>query len=76
MSQSPDIDKNIPIPLKSGRLSKWPLDRMDIGDSFLFDVIDRNNVAYATSLYKRKNLGTNFTKRRVSDTQYRIWRIA
>lgn len=69
------IEKNIPLlePV-SGRLERYPLSKMEVGDSFVAPVEMRNRIASAMTNYKKKT-GRQFVLRRV-EHGVRVWRIA
>ncbi len=77
MKEKYKIEKNIPIPKK--KFSQFPIDKMEIGDSFLaHDEKDRKKQAtIATGLrnwINRKKNNWKFTVRQV-DEGIRVWRI-
>lgn len=72
------IEKNIPIPA-SGKGSRgaeyvWTLKRMEVGDSFKFDIKLRNRVSVAASFFKFRH-GREFIIRKINDKECRCWRI-
>lgn len=68
------IEKGVPIPDGGrGRPTKYPLDKMDIGDSFV--AIAPRHIFSIISFYGRHH-GKKFTARKLNDREYRIWRIA
>ena len=71
-----EIDKNIPVPLYSGRggPAKYPWRQMDVGDSFFVANIKANTVSAAARLVG-KRMGASFTVRKV-DGGVRAWRIS
>lgn len=66
------IEVGIPIPpdARSLRTPKYPLAQMKVGDSFFSA---KTGLSRLVSIYKKKNLGTNFTVRKV-DGGWRVWR--
>lgn len=72
------IEKNIPVPTTHYNI-KYPFDNMEIGDSFIVDdERERNHVMVSWNGWiKRSKNGKNkkFTSRKISDNEYRIWRI-
>ena len=78
------IDKNIPIPPRTPttRMSKFPLESMDVGDSFLIPIEDGRNISeegnrVANVIRKwarRRGDGWKFS-RRITSQGIRIWRI-
>ncbi len=68
------IEKNVPIPAKSGRLtSKYPFKQMELGDSFF--VATDKPIRTMTSLRAcAKNAGVKATCRKVAGG-VRVWRI-
>ena len=72
-----EVEKGVPMPsvcLNSrGRPRKYPLDTMDVGDSF-FCSEEKNAVASAISV-GGKRLGRKFMQRKEGDGR-RVWRIA
>lgn len=70
------VEKNIPLtPRNNGHRPRlYPLDRMEIGDSFTFEEWRRQRVSASASGYA-KETGARFTIRRVSDEYCRCWRL-
>ena len=71
------IDKGIPIPhpRQCGRMPYYPMDTMDVGDSFL--VPDSNVKGRATALVSsanKRHAPKRFTSRKVTGG-HRVWRI-
>lgn len=64
------IEKNVPILGLSPERKKYPLLQMEVGDSFVLPIEDRQKVYSNASYY-----GLKITTRRVSDTQIRVWRV-
>ena len=69
-----EIEKNVPIPSQINGKQIYPFDKMEIGDSFVFEKEFMNKVHYAKSQYGRRN-EKKFALRRISDGRYRCWRI-
>lgn len=67
------IEKNVPIPPQSWRIAKYPFHEMEVGDSLLIDYQERNAVLGAAKKYG-KDTEKDFTSKRVSETEARIWR--
>ena len=69
------ILKGIVMPVKNqGRTSKYPFDKMEIGDSF-FTTLPMSTVAGSISWYKKQNPGTAF-KSKAWGKGRMVWRIA
>lgn len=67
------IDKNVPIP--KSRLRKiWPLADLKPGDSFLIPIGERSYLSQAIAQQKRRT-NREFTTRKISDTEVRVWRV-
>ncbi len=63
------IEKNVPIP------QKWPLEDMNVGDSFeVPDTVKRTTVTVYAARYGKKT-GKKFTIRKTQDGKLRCWRI-
>lgn len=79
------IEKGIPLPLKHenkrGNQLKFNavLDKMEVGDSFIYGVESKVNSSCASMILARyvKNYAPNkkFTQRRTEDGKLRVWRI-
>ncbi len=70
------IEKDIPIPEKSGRKIKYPLDDMEIGDSFFIPGVDHQDISPVIAARKRaRKWQREFTTRR-EDDGIRVWRTA
>ena len=67
------IEKNVPMP-KTSRVSKYPFDKLEVGDSFLVAGGKKGTVAAAANA-AAKRLERKFTVRVVEDG-VRVWRIA
>lgn len=66
------IEKNVPIK-KMKKESKYPFEKMDIGDSF---EVEFNNVRERVKFYElAKRKGISITVRKTSDKTIRIWRV-
>jgi len=71
------IEKNIPI--SGGGNSKeagytGTLKRMEVGDSFKFDIKLRNRISGAASLFKFRH-GREFIIKKINDKECRCWRV-
>ena len=66
------IDKDVPLPPTTGvgRKLKYPLDKLQPGESFVADV---NAVRYAAYGYGKRNKMV-FSVEKKSETEYRCWR--
>lgn len=75
------IEKNIPVPAARSRVTKYPFDKMDVGDSFLIvkqdgeehEKIRMKAVGAACGYAKTK--GWKFRTRKEGEN-LRVWRIA
>ena len=69
------IDKGIPVPPRgSNRASKYPYDKLEIGDSFF--VKGKNATKFSASAYTQaRKLGIKLTVRNEKDG-VRVWRTA
>jgi hypothetical protein len=66
------IEKNIPLPTETrGRKSKYPWDKMEIGDSFYC----ASKGAYVLTARQQKVTSHKYACRRERDG-FRVWRIA
>lgn len=65
------IDKGVPVRVTS---SKYPLEELEVGDSFVVPKEKRRSVATRMTLVKNAT-GREFLSRSVSDTEVRVWRI-
>lgn len=81
------IEKNIPLPRKPGRASKYPehyelLKNMEVGDSILFPLDNCNQQAHANNRiscflsYARNQFKYKMSQRKLSGAAARIWRVA
>lgn len=82
------IEKNIPVSRKlGGRGLKYPIDQMDVGDSFAVPLVKPKNrwgqhpeqAAVGRCIIewtKRNAPGKKFTTRKVDDNTLRVWRVA
>lgn len=79
------IEKNIPLPALGGRqsayVSKYPFERMKVGDSFAIqEKVDINKVRYAATAWRmRHGLELRYAFRmtiRGDRSTFRCWRVA
>lgn len=71
-----EIEKGVPIPDKAGRKVKYPLDDMDVGDSFFVPDADHQDISPVIAARRRARKWTRqFTTRR-EDDGIRVWRTA
>ena len=64
------IEKGVPLPPRRGPVSKYPFAEMEVGDSFVTDIMSiRGTAKQAAARYGKK-----FTVRRVAEG-FRVWRI-
>lgn len=91
------IERNIPIPARESNLrgrprgSKFPLDKLEVGDSFAIPLgeyrkykkskygsyVGEASLRAVTYNYKKANPGKDFTVRLIpADKTVRVWRIA
>jgi hypothetical protein len=71
------IEKNIPIPKSEkskGAGYFGALRKMEVGDSFKFDIKLRNRVSGAASYLKFRH-GLEFIMRKIDDKECRCWRV-
>ena len=68
-----EIKKNIPVPAdgREVRNHKYPWREMEIGDCIDGD----NKMSVAANCFARRNEGYNFTRRKLGENFYRVWRI-
>lgn len=64
------IEKGVPIPLRGGG-EKFPLDEMEIGDSFLIPIKTRMRLQY----YTKKLSNKKFVTKTVDKENVRCWRV-
>jgi hypothetical protein len=73
-----EIQNNLPIPPRRGRPVKYPLDLMQVGDSFFVATQVRSTLSNSINRC-RKKLGSSFTVRTVEENGVRglrVWRVA
>lgn len=66
-----EIDKGIPVKVSS---SKYPLEEMEVGDSFLAPKNQRPSISTRMTMLK-KTMGREYTSRTVSEDEVRVWRV-
>lgn len=75
MGEMLKVEKGITVP-RVRRYTKYPFDKMEVGDSFYCDGATRNSIASSASRYARnKGQGKKFTIRKEGNG-CRCWRIA
>jgi hypothetical protein len=70
------LEKDIPIPAKQMRIrpSKYPFNKMEIGESFLVPLNKLKTIRTAIGLYKKKHPEWGYASRTLPEG-FRIWRI-
>ena len=71
------IEKGVPMPVKS-MLPDFPLDDMEIGDSFVVNLVeerDRNAVRQRLSRYQMRNKPKKFSAITISENVVRVHRV-
>lgn len=74
------IEKNIPVPPKGNKKKKsrkYPLDKMEVGDSFFikgYTLKKYRNISSTIFLHKKRNPGAVFTVRKM-EGGIRVFRI-
>lgn len=69
------IEKNVPMPEPRPTEPKYPLAKMQIGNSFIVPLHKRNAVSTAARAVARKT-GMTFSIRMISETEARVWRTS
>lgn len=72
------IEKNVPLPPKAGKQTKYGWEKMEVGDSLFFDANKHDLESIKGTAYCwGKNNGAKFTTRLNREAPYgvRIWRI-
>lgn len=69
-----EIEKNVPIEMKTPILEKYPFSKMEVGDSFAVEGQERFVVRAAAYAFAQRH-GFKFKTRAVSDNKTRVWRI-
>ena len=67
-----NIEKNVPLPITMKK-TRYPFEQMEIGDSIVFDLRDKQCVAQAATHLKQRNPEWNYTTRREGNN-FRLWR--
>jgi hypothetical protein len=69
------IEKGIPTPHKKGRTPDFPLDQMEVGDSFAFagELVSR---VRSSAAYQQRRFPMRAFSVRAEGDHYRCWRIA
>lgn len=70
-----DIDKDIPIPQRKTRKSKYPFPYLEIGESFLMEGSSNGFAQSRIAYIKKTGCPYKFTTRTV-EGGVRVWRIA
>lgn len=65
------VDSGVPIPQE--RLEQLPLEKLEVGESFLFPLAKRRSVQTVASRMKKEK-GKEFTVRKMDENNARIWR--
>ena len=69
------IEDNVPIPTDRGvgRPMKYPLDTLEVGQSFTIPLAERQAVSVRIAYYSKAH-GVKFTTRKVDENTLRVWR--
>lgn len=71
------IESGVPIPQRygAGRSRKFPLDQLEIGESFAVPEDEANALRSACTHFKNSNPGVEFVTRKQEDGGVRVWRV-
>jgi hypothetical protein len=69
------IEKNVPLPSRGKGMSDYPLDQMEIGDSFAVEKSKRNTLQNQIKRFYKENPDKLFTSRLMENTVVRVWRV-
>lgn len=69
------IEKGIPIPTRPPRPLKYPLDKMEIGDSFFVPNKKRETMRVQITEAQKRLWPKRFTVRAVTGGGVRVWRV-
>lgn len=74
-----EIEKGIPVPSKyHEKAPKYPLDKMDVGDSFFLEIVNgkkHSSLVQTITRYKKDHPGVDFTTRKITKPLgIRVWR--
>jgi hypothetical protein len=67
------IDKGVPIPVRRAA-DPVPVSKLKVGDSLVFPLAKRATVASNASRIKKVR-GWEYTIKKISDTECRVWRV-
>ncbi len=73
-----NIDKHIPIPARRIYAEDFPLDKMKIGDSFVFELLHHQQLSQAISHHHKRKGTKRFTTRKLLENNkwiIRCWRV-
>ena len=73
-SEELKIESDIPTPVMR-HWTRWPRDRMEVGQSFLIKLVKRGSLLSAIHYYGKKHPLKRFSVRKVDDFTYRCFRI-
>lgn len=70
------VDKNVPVPepLKKKVVMKYPLNTMEVFDSFVVSPLEETKVRQAAYSYGKRN-NRKYTVRRTETGELRCWRL-
>ena len=66
------IDSGVPVPEGAGQ--RFPVDKLEVGESILFPLVKRKSVSSIANRLKRQT-GKKFTVKKMDDKHARIWRV-
>ena len=69
------LESDVPIPKASYRVDKYKFGEMGMGQSFTANKHDMYLIRYAASRFKARYPDFNYTTRKISDDEFRVWRI-
>jgi hypothetical protein len=72
----PKIEKGVPVPSPQNRVMKYPLAKMEVGDSFVTALADRSHVFTCARQLLAKIPGIKISTRKEGKNKIRVWRVA
>jgi hypothetical protein len=77
MDTTREIEKDVPTPAwgRRGRHRIYPWNEMEVGDSFILPYWHPAS-AHALAHQASKRLGRKFKASKITDGQFRVWRVA
>lgn len=70
-----ELEKNVPLEKFVSTKAKYPLNKMEVDDSFVMPLSDRNSLMSLIAQNRMKGSKAKYATRKISELEVRVWRI-